>query len=50
MTNPRSIRGCLVAAALCLCACIGIAQTSSNKRIDDRVLRDAAKNGEEWVS
>ncbi|HEX4278930.1 MAG TPA: hypothetical protein VHZ74_26425 [Bryobacteraceae bacterium] len=50
MTNRRSIRWYLVGAALSLCAGIGIAQTSSNKRVDDRVLRDAGKNGDEWVT
>jgi quinohemoprotein ethanol dehydrogenase len=39
-----------VGAAVGLCASIAIAQTASNKRIDDKTLRDAAKNGDEWVT
>src|SRR6202046_4738316 len=40
----------LVGAALALCAGSATAQTTSNKRIDDKTLRDAAKNGDEWVT
>ncbi len=46
----------LVGATLCvgailgLCACIAVAQTSSNKRIDDNTLKNAATNGDEWLT
>ena len=50
MKSPRPIRLLLIGAALCLSAYIGIAQTSSNKRVDNNALRNAAKNGDEWLT
>jgi quinohemoprotein ethanol dehydrogenase len=49
MKNPPPI-WLRVIGALCLCASIGLAQTSSNKRVDNNALRNAAKNGDEWLT
>ena len=50
MKDPRSIGLRLIGTALCLCACIAFAQTSSNKRVDDKALRDSTKNGDAWLT
>src|SRR5580704_7816341 len=50
MKRPSLIRLALVGAALCLSTYIGIAQTSSSKRVDNSALRNSAKNGEEWLT
>src|SRR5580704_18159634 len=50
MKRPSLIRLALVGAALCLSTYIGIAQTSSSKRVDNSALRNSAKNGDEWVT
>ena len=50
MKNPCSIGWRLVGAALSICVCTVLAQTSSGKRIDDKTLREAGKNGDEWLT
>src|SRR5580698_3053216 len=50
MNNPRHMQLRLVAAVLCAGACLGVAQTGSHKRVDDSALRNAAKNGDEWLT
>ncbi len=50
MNRPNHVRLYILCAVLCLSAWIGVAQTSSNKPIDDAALRNAAKSGDEWLT